>query len=222
MKVTKRMFFRFISGPAAFLLVLALVSLACAPLGLGGSYHETFDSLGSWGSGNDADVEGNVNNGRYELFVKAESGIFWTTAGQNFEDGVYEVEATQVGGTLDNGYGLMFRVDNDTDSFYLLEVSGDGYVWIGRCADACAQTEALLNDGWFESTAVNQGLNTTNHLRVHAEGANMIFFVNSQEVGRITDSTLRQGDVGLTVETLGEGGVRVAFDNVKVTPLTQE
>jgi hypothetical protein len=211
-------FYRMVAAPVAFLLMLSLVGLAC---NIGGNrpYHETFDSRGTWGTGSDADAEGGVANGRYELLVKADQGIFWSTADQNFDDGVYEVEATQLEGTLDNGYGMMFRINNDTDSFYLLEVSGDGFIWIGRCADGCSEVESFAQGGWFESEAVNQGHNATNHLRVRAEGANMIFYVNDQEVGRVTDTTLRRGDIGIFVETLGEGGVRVAFGNFKVTPL---
>jgi hypothetical protein len=216
--VTAKMVYRMLAAPVAISFMLSLISLACT---LGGNrpYHETFDSRGTWGSGADGDAEGAVVNGRYELLVKADQGIFWSTASQNFDDGVYEVEASQIEGTLDNGYGMLFRVNNDTDSFYLLEVSGDGFVWIGYCADSCSEVESFVQGGWFESGAVNQGLNATNHLRVRAEGANMIFYVNNQEVGRVTDNRLRRGDIGVFVETLGEGGVRVAFDNFKVAPL---
>jgi hypothetical protein len=218
--VTGKSLYRLVAAPAAFLFLLSLVNLAC---NIGGNrpYHETFDSRGSWGTGSDGDAEGDVTNGRYELLVKAEQGIFWSTGNQNLDDGMYEVEATQLEGTLDNGYGMLFRVNNDTDSFYLLEVSGDGFVWIGRCADGCAEVESFVQGGWFESETVNQGHNATNHLRVRAEGANMTFFVNNQEIGRMTDDTLRRGDIGIFVETLGEGGVRVAFDNFKVTPLEE-
>jgi hypothetical protein len=216
--VTGILRYRFVAAAAALPLLLSLTSLACT---LGGNrpYHETFDSRGTWGEGSDVDAEGAVTNGRYELFVKAEQGIFWSTANQRFDDGIYEVEATQLEGTLDNGYGMMFRVNNDSDSFYLLEVSGDGFLWIGHCADGCTEVESFVPGGWSESGAVNQGLNATNHLRVRAEGANMIFFVNNQEVARVSDNTLRRGDIGIFVETLGEGGVRVAFDNFKVSPL---
>lgn len=201
---------------ALSLLVLLLLA-GCSELR--GPYEETFDELGRWGGGEDLNARGEVNNGRYEFLVKAELGLFWSTAGEDFADGVYQVEATQLEGPLDNGYGMQFRVDPDTNSFYLFEVSGDGYVWIGHCQDRCEEEEPLIENGWFASDAVNEGLDATNVLRVRAEGANMIFFVNDQEVGRVTDDTLESGDIGIMVETLGEGGVLVAFDNFTVTPL---
>lgn len=201
------------------LLLSLLLLVACGSLR--GPYTETFDEAGGWGVGSDVDAEGSVTGGRYEFLVKSNLGLFWSTAGENFGDGVYEVEATQLGGPLDNGYGMLFRVDDDTDSFYIFEVSGDGYVWIGRCQNGCDEEQVLIDDNWFASEAVNQGLNSPNHLRVRAEGANMIFSVNDQEVGRVTDDAFAEGDIGVMVETLGEGDVLVGFDNFSVTPLTE-
>ena len=65
--------------------------------------------------------------------VRSNAGLFMATAGESFGDGVYELEATQIDGPLNNGYGMLFRVDESSDSFYAFEVSGDGFIWIGWC-----------------------------------------------------------------------------------------
>ncbi len=181
-------------------------------------YVETFDAVGDWGVGSSEALVATVTGGVFEFTVLAESGVYWTVAEQSFSNGVYEVEATQIGGPLDNGYGMLLRANSETGAFYLFEISGDGYIWIGRCADSCNQADPLVKGGWFQSEAVNQGLNATNFLRVVADGPNMTFYVNGFEVGRITDTALSGGDVGLMVETLGEGGVEVVFDNFLFTP----
>ncbi|MCL4870057.1 MAG: hypothetical protein KJ063_13920 [Anaerolineae bacterium] len=199
-----------------FITALALVSLACS-LG-GGPYHEEFNSIGSWGTDDTSDASGNVRSGAYVFTVKTAEQFFWSTGGKDFGDGTYEVEATQTAGPLDNGYGMMFRVNNDTDSFYLFEISGDGFVLVARCANACEDYQILIGDGWFTSDAVKQGVNNTNVLRVEAIGSSMTFFVNDQNVGTITDATLAKGDIGIFVETFSEGGVTVQFDNFKFTP----
>lgn len=204
--------------PLAFVLLLATATLACGTLGKV-PLEETFDKAGNWGTGTSDDVRGDVVDGQYQMEVRNNAGLFMATAGESFGDAVYELEATQVGGPLNNGYGMLFRVDDSSDSFYAFEVSGDGYIWIGRCSDLCrGEAVALVGGDWFKSGAVKQGLQETNRLRVVAEGTRMTFFVNGVEVGRTSDSRLEEGDIAVAVETLGEPGVRVVFDNFKVTP----
>ena len=105
---------------------LVVVVLAVALVGCGGesSYLETFDAPGNWRVGSDADAVGEVHDGVYDLMVEADDVIIWTTAGESFGDGVYEIEATQVAGPLNNGYGLLFRLDDESDDFYLFKVRG--------------------------------------------------------------------------------------------------
>lgn len=181
-------------------------------------YSETFDNAGNWSVGDDTYTEGQVVDGVYDLLVKGDDVSRWTSAGEDFADGSYEVEAMQVEGPLDSGFGMLFRADTDGGNFYLFKVSGDGYVWIGRYQDE-AEEAAIVGNHWFESAAVNQGLNQSNKLRVDAESGNLIFFVNEQEVGRVTDSSFQSGDIGLFAQTLGFPGVHVQFDNYTVTPL---
>lgn len=203
-------------------MMVIFLGIACRPLGLGGAYMEPFNQPGSWGVGDRNDIEGIIENGVYEMLVKSNYGIYYATAGENFTDGIYEVEATQVDGPLNNGYGLMFRVDEETDSFYAFEVSGDGYIWIGRCTNLCEEEAvALVGGDWFRSPAVQTGLQATNHLQVVVEGNRFTYFVNSVEVGRTSDTTFASGDIAIMVETLGERGVRVVFDDFKVSPLNQ-
>jgi hypothetical protein len=202
------------------LALTAVLLLLVACRGGEETYEETFDEAGSWRVGSDGDATGQVQDGVYDLTVLADDVIIWTAAGQEFGDGVYQVEATQIDGPINNGYGMLFRLDDESDDFYLFKISGDGYAWIGRYRNGGeGEAEPLVGEWWFESPAIQQGLNKTNVLRVQAESANLIFFVNNVEVGRVTDDAFARGDIGLMVETLGLGGVRVQFDNFTVTPL---
>jgi len=182
-------------------------------------YHEMFDSIGTWTSGEDVGAVGNIVDGVYDLLVEESGGIFWVTAGLSFEDGQYVVEATPLEGALDNGYGMLFRVDGEDNSFYVFKVSSDGFVFIGRCYDSCLDQQVIVDQDWFSSAAVRQGFNVTNTLRAVVRGQDMIFFINDQEVGRASNDELRKGDIGLMAETFTPGGLRVAFDNFSVTPL---
>ena len=202
-----------------FVFLFALLTLLIAACSGQQPYTENFDETGSWRTGEDPDVNGQVTDGVYQFEVSADVGTFWTTAGENFRNGLYSVEVTQTDGPIDAGYGLMLRVDDDNDSFYLFEISGDGFAWIGRCLAGCAEQAVLINEWWFETSAIKQGLNETNELKVEANASNLVFFINNIEVGRVTDNILGQGDIGLFVETIGIGDVTIQFDNVRVAPL---
>lgn len=202
-----------------FIFSLSAMLAGCADGGASAlPFLEPFDEPGNWGTGEDAFSIGAVTDGVYDFAVLENDISRWASAGKQFGDGVYEVEATPVEGPLDNGYGLLFRADAEAGNFYLFKISSDGYAWIGRYQDG-AEAATLIGEHWFESPAVLRGLDVTNRLRVQAEAGNMIFFVNDQEVGRVTDNTFTIGDVGVLVQTLGGGGVRVLFDNLSVRPL---
>jgi hypothetical protein len=123
-------------------------------------------------------------------------------------------------GPDNNGFGMVFHLDQETRSFYLFEISSDGFVWIGYCGDGCAEIDYLVGDGWFASDAINKGVGATNNLRAVVDGTNMTFYVNDIEVGRGKDGRLREGDIAMLVETFeGEPGVGVHFDNFVVREL---
>ena len=113
--------------------------------------------------------------------------------------------------------GMLFFGNNDTDDFYLFEISSDGFVWIGYCDNGCETLEMLVSDGWFESDAVNQGIGATNRLRVDITGGAMTFYVNDVFVGDAFDITLTGGDIGVAVESFGDPNVVIEFDNFKYT-----
>ncbi|MFT5194719.1 MAG: hypothetical protein ACI9EW_002401 [Cellvibrionaceae bacterium] len=185
-----------------------------------GPYSDSFDSVQSWATGENDQSRGLVAGGVYDFTVFTDTGIYWASAGERFADGIYEVEATAVSGPVDNGFGMVFMVDDDTGSFYLFEISADGFVWIGRCESNCqGDMEILVEGGWFESATVKQGLGETNRLRVDANSGNLTFFVNNQEVGQAFDNTFTQGNIGIAVETIGVGDVQIHFDNYSYTPI---
>jgi hypothetical protein len=201
----------------ALLAIWAAVLVGCAGA-RSEPYAATFDEAGSWSTGEDTYSQGQVTGGVYDLLIKEADISRWAPAGVNFADGIYEVEATVVDGPIDNGYGMLFRADPENGNFYLFKISADGYAWIGRYRDENEETP-IIGDHWFASPAVNQGLNQPNRLRVRAESANLIFYVNDQEVGRVTDHSFASGDIGLYAQALGAPGTHVQFDNFTVTPL---
>lgn len=207
-------------------LCMSLVLLLAACGSGSNGFTETFERQGDWGQGDNADVTGRVKNGVYDLLIHADTGLFWATAGKTgLGYGVYELQATTTDGPLDNGYGLSFRVNSETNNFYLFEISGDGYVWIGWCEGGCeTNSQPLVKEGWFSSDTIATGLSETHTLRVEYTPTEMIFAINGREVGRVAEDVITgdtepiQGDVGIVAEALGQGGVHVVFDNFSYTP----
>lgn len=199
----------------AVALFLALIAAGCTSAGGGLPYEETFDQQGAWSTGEDAFSVGQVADAVYDFTLLESDLTRWAAAGQSFADGVYSVDARPVAGPLDNGYGLLFRANPEKGDFYLFEISADGYAWIGRYVDG-AEDATIVGSHWFATPAVNQGLNVTNNLRVEAVAGNLIFSVNGQEIGRVTDNTFAEGDIGLLVQSFGESGVQIQFDNLTV------
>ena len=204
-----------------WILLLALPTLACGLFNSG--YEDTFDNADNWQVNDTSGASATVADGVFRFTVTDSQSIFWITDGnQTFGDGTWEVDVTQIAGPEDAGYGLVFREDADNDNFYLFEVSTDGYIWIGACFAGCDEITMLVGDGWVQTSDVATGLNRRHALRVESTGGDMVFFVNDVEVGRATDTSFVEGDLGMLVETFDEGGVVVEFDNLKFTPPANE
>ncbi|MCB0036151.1 MAG: hypothetical protein KDE51_19105, partial [Anaerolineales bacterium] len=81
-------------------------------------YRTNFDEPLGWATGtinSNADpsvvnAEVNIEEGVLRFDVYDENGLYWATADELFANGTYEIEATAVEGTLDNGFGLLFMV----------------------------------------------------------------------------------------------------------------
>lgn len=192
------------------------------------SFVENFNREGYWAVGTVysdpeetiLEAEAVVENGVFMYSLPLPQLMYWSTAGEQFGDGLYQLEATAIDGPENNGYGLLFMVDNDTDDFYIFEISSDGYAWIGLYRDGGSEdVTSLVGDGWIETSAVKTGLNATNVLKVEANKGLLTFWVNDEEVAQVEDNTFSSGDVAVFAETFEEGGVVIEFDNFSFTPL---
>jgi hypothetical protein len=187
-------------------------------------YVDEFNSEGNWDLGQATADDGSlraeayIEEGVLDFTVQETQTIFWSTSKNRLGNGTYEIEMTAVSGPENNGFGLLFLGDDETADYYMFEISSDGYVWIGFYGQAGEVVTPLVGNGWVASSAVNQGLNQTNRLRVEVDSSSFVFFVNDTEVGKIRDFKLLEGDVGVFVETFDEGDVRVQFDNLRYTP----
>lgn len=153
-----------------------------------------------------------------------------------FADFDLTIEARAVDGPENNGFGVVFRLQ-DAENFYSFLISSDGYYRITRRLNG----EEKELSAWIASPAIRTGIGETNWLRVAALGDRFWFYVNDQQlqmcvpnnpegqstyfggecldgnmVDVLIDSTFASGQLGPVVLTLNEPGVVVEFDNLIV------
>lgn len=123
---------------------------------------------------------------------------------------VTEVEVTQLAGSTNAGYGLLFRLQ-DTESFYRFNITGNGYYMVEK-RSAGGNWVRLTND-WQQTSLLLTGLNNRNLLKVEARDTSLSFAINGFEVFSINDGEYASGGIALNAGTFDQGGLVVAFDN---------
>lgn len=194
--------------------VLLLGVTACGPRAQTEIWEEPFDAVGAWQLSSDAAAETRIEDGRLLIIVHEPGQVAWAVTGKQFTNLRLAVEATPIAGPVDNEYGILVRMDEDTH-FYAFSISADGYARAARYADG---QWTLLSADWFPHAAIAQGM-ATNRLELEAQGAQFSFWVNGELVVELSDAELTQGDVGFYAGAFNEGAVQVAFDNLRIEPL---
>lgn len=219
-------------------------------------YAASFDGGPESSSGDGFNGEWNQYAGRLSTAIEdgqmrvsigeADSGAY-SIAAPYFGDFDLRVAAEAIDGPVDNGYGVVFRLQNkdntsfDDDNYYLFLISSDGWYQVSRVVDGQPQ---VLSD-WIESSAIRQGLNAVNDLRVIARDTQFHFYINEEniplclstgdtpigqaiynaETGEcsggevalvLTDSAIPNGQIGVTAQATSDAGVVAAFDNLLV------
>ena len=170
---------------------------------------------GAWLLEGDESGRATVADGRLLLEVDGSNMVQYTTlAERRFTNFDLEVEVTQLAGSPDSTYGVLFGLDDSGESFFRFEVTGNGlYVVERRGADGSWER---FTDEWIASSALQQGLDATNRLRVLVAVPTFSFYANDTLLTQVVDDRYQGGHVGLDAGTFGRTGLRVAFDNVTI------
>ncbi len=209
-------------------------------------YTATFDAfLDDWQQYTGR-LEARVEDGALHVVSDTAEGNPFSEASPYFGNFDLQVQAQAVAGPLDNGYGIIYRLQTkdstvlDDDSYYSFLVSSDGHYQVLRGIDGDSQELST----WIPSDSVHKGVGADvepNWLRVVAQGNRFQFYINGEQVqvcvpddsdgsstyygecvggqmlDTLTDDSVSGGQVGLIVLTLGEPGVEAVFDNLIIT-----
>lgn len=152
-------------------------------------------------------------NHRYRILVNATNADFWSNPGLYFLNVKVELDAGKTSGPDDNDYGVLCRYQ-DTENFYFLIISSDGFYGIGIVEDG--EQQLLQPPQMYQSDFIHTG-SSANHIQVICDGPRLALTVNGEFIAEAYDSTFIDGDIGLIVGSFDEPGVDIWFDNLTVT-----
>jgi hypothetical protein len=151
-------------------------------------------------------------DGRYRIVVNAANADYWANPGLYFRDVVVDVDAGKSGGPDDNDFGILCRYQ-DTENFYFLIISSDGYYGIGIVEDG--EQRLLEPPQMYHSNSILPG-EAVNHLQATCQGSRLALYVNGDFIAEADDATFSNGDIGLIVGSFDLPGVDIWFDNLMV------
>lgn len=139
--------------------------------------------------------------------------VCFAPMGSPVADGEISVQVRQVAGQTRWFYGLLLRRTGSgvSGDAYAFVITSNGY-WSFATFVNRQRTDNRPPHG---TSALREGLNVSNTLDVRMIGPNFTFYINGQMVGQATDTTYSSGGVGVLGNP--EGGVEVAFNNIKVS-----
>jgi flagellar basal body-associated protein FliL len=173
------------------------------------------DALRDNSKGNNWDTNATncaFTGGTYHVSAPNISSLATCTArSTNFSNFAYEVQMTIIKG--DTG-GILFRANATNNTSYIFYVSQAGRYELVLCPGTTCHD--IIRTA--PSPAIIQGLNKPNLLAVVALGNTLTLYVNHQQVGQVTDSTLSQGQIGLVASAFATAGhpTEVMYSNVRV------
>ena len=157
------------------------------------------------GTNNDSAIE--ITQDRLQISLTQSPAISWSVnafrSANFFYQGTVEPRNCNAG----DYYGLVFRYQDDAN-LYLFGVSCNGEYRVLRRSNGAY---TVLAD-FTANPAVATG-NKQNLLGVHANGAELNFYVNDISVGGLNDGSVAEGFFGFFAKTEGNPGLQVYFDD---------
>lgn len=126
------------------------------------------------------------------------------------DDFTLEVKTALLSGPTFNGYGVVYRAQDDAH-YTAFAVSGDGYYAILQVAE---EVEIPLVD-WQQFPHIRRG-HEANRLRVSCAGFTCQFFINDEYAASVDQDEHAAGNMGLWVRSFGNGDVTAEFAQARV------
>jgi hypothetical protein len=132
-----------------------------------------------------------------------------------FDNFTYQVDLRRTQGSLLQAQGMVFRWNGATQSGYVFHMSANGKYLVLKLIDG---SYTYLIPTWTETSAINQGNDVWNTLKVVCSGSTMEFSINHTLVQKLVDIEFSFGTVG--IKAVDGGGTPpniMEFDNATLT-----
>ncbi len=180
------------------------------PEPVGAVFRDDFsDPNSGWPSAEERDGAYGYEGSSYSISVAQPNTLYWTTPGVTYSDAIVEVDASKVSGPDDNYFGVVCRLQ-DSSNYYYLVISSDGYYSIGKYQND--EFFPLMEEAWKFNRNIHQGT-TTNRVRAECLENQLTLYANDTKLAEVTDGTFSSGEVGLVAASLDVGGAKIVFDN---------
>jgi hypothetical protein len=175
------------------------------------TYEDDFSNPSSgWDDAFDRYTTKQYGNNKYYIEITTSNLVAWGLANRNVADFRLEVDAAQEAGPNNNGYGVLFRLQ-DRDNFYRFDVSGDGFFLLSKFNSG----EWVTLVPWTASSAINVG-QAANRLAVEAIGSQIRVYANDSLLAEVEDDTITEGNFGFFASTFSEPNLTISFDDISL------
>ena len=128
-----------------------------------------------------------------------------------FGDLAYQVQMTIVQGEMG---GIVFRADSSQTKYYTFFIDRSGHYTLIASVDRTTVNDRTLSEG--TSASIKTGLNQANLLTVIAQGRSISLYINRQFIASASDSTYRDGHIGVFGGNQSQAPADVIFSQVQV------
>ncbi len=140
--------------------------------------------------------------------------LFWSVNGESFTDAKIDVDAVLLSGPTNDALGVICRFQ-DNDNYYGFMISHDGYYGIYKMIDGQMVMSSVEGNMNF-SEVIRQG-GVVNHIQAVCKGDILSLIVNDVLLAEVKDDSFTEGKIGLVAGAYDTPGVKVLFDNLRVT-----
>ena len=149
-------------------------------------------------------------NGYYSISVTEANYLQWTSLDYNYDNLIMSVDAKVLDPAGDGDFGFICGA-KDTEHFWALEISEDGYFSIWR--QNGDEYTALVDWTYVDQVAAGGPFQLAGYCGTQGLG----LAVNGTLLGEIVDPNFQVAPVGLIVGTYSQAGITVGFDNYQLT-----